>query len=283
MKKRIIYSNNTVLSDLTDELNNFHSGETDITFVAAEDAIYIGSNLPFNHFYCKMGSTVNVETSVMTVTLWDGETWQAVAELNDGTELAGATFGQSGYIEFVPDKNENWTREDTVDADDTESITGLGNVKIYDKYWVKITASADLTVNLTIAWIGQIFSNDDDLDSEYPELLETSIMSAIKSGKTSYQEQAVRAATLIIKDLKRKNIILDKNQILVREDLMLPSVSKIAEITYSILGDDYNDNKTVAKKEYIERLGSAFPIIDTNKNARVDVVESTPVFGNLFR
>ena len=283
MKKRIIYSDNTVLNNITDELNNYHTGETGITFVAAEDALYVGSNLPFNHLYCKMGATVNENASVMTVELWDGTEWQAVAELNDGTDLSGATFGQSGYVEFTPDKNENWTREDTVDADGTESVTGLGDIKIYDKYWVKITASADLTANLTIAWIGQIFSDDDDLDSEYPELLDTSLMSAIKSGKTDYQEQAVRSANIIIKDLKRKKIILDKNQILVREDLMLSSVSKIAEITYTMLGDDYVDNKAAAKKEYIERLNSAFPIVDKNNNARVEPVETIPDHGNLFR
>ena len=283
MKKRILYSDNAVITNLTDNLNNYNVGVSDVTFIALEDAFYIGSNLPFNHLFCKMGTTVNVEVSAMTISLWDGTEWQGVAELVDSTELAGATFGQSGYVEFVPDKNESWDREDTVDSNGNKYITGLENITIYDKYWLRITASADLTANLNIAWLGQIFSDDDDLDSEYPELLDTSIMSAIKSGKANYQEQAVTAAKVMIKDLKRNNSILDNNQILCRENLTLASVSKISEIIYTILGDDYNDNKSASKKEYTERLASSFPIIDTNSNGRVDIQESIVDHGNFYR
>ena len=283
MKKRFIYSNNSVLQNYTEEINNYHVGETTVTFVAAEDAFYIGSNLPFNHVYFLMGSTVNAETASMTVSLWDGAEWEPVAELIDNTSSSGATLAQSGFIEFVPDKNEGWSYDDTVTTDGNEEVTGLGDVTIYDKYWLKITSSADLTADLNIKWIGQIFSDDDDLGSEYPELLLSDMLTAIEAGKTDYQEQSVRAAGIIIKDLKRKNVIYDKNQILERDSLMLASVSKTAELIYAMLGDDYNDNKLAVKKEYSERLSSAFPIIDTNNNARTDMQETVPQHGFLTR
>lgn len=283
MKKRFIYDNNGTLQNYTEEINNYHVGETTVTFVAAEAAYFVGSNLPFNHVYFLMGSTVNAETSAMSVSLWDGTEWQAVAELIDNTSVSGATLAQSGFIEFVPDKNEGWAYDDTVDSDGNEEITGLGGVTIYDKYWLKITASADLTADLAIKWIGQIFSDDDDLGSENPELLLSDMLTAIEAGKTNYQEQAVRAAGIMIKDLKRKNVISDKNQILERDSLMLASVSKTAELIYTMLGDDYNDNKLVAKKEYSERLSSAFPIVDKNNNARTDMQETVPQHGFLSR
>jgi hypothetical protein len=242
MKKRFIYSDNGTLKNYTEEINNYHSGETTITIVALDDALYIGSVLPFNHLYFKMGTTVNLNASLMTVSLWDGKEFNEVAELIDNTEVSGKTLAQSGFIEFVPDKQEGWSYEDTVNTNGVEKVTGLGSVKIYDKYWTKITFSADLTTDLTIAWLGQIFSNDEDLGSEYPDLVLSDTMTAIESSKTDYQEQSVRAAKIIIQDLQRKNVILNNNQILERSNLMLPSVSKIAEIIYSMLGDDYNDN-----------------------------------------
>jgi hypothetical protein len=279
MKKRFIYSNNGTLQNYTEEINNYHSGETALTFVAAEDAIFIGSNLPFNHIYVKMGSTVNANASTMSVSLWDGSDFNAVAELVDGTDC----FSQSGFIEFTPDKNESWSMEDTVDASGNGLITGLGDVTIYDKYWLKITVSADLTADLTIGWLGQIFSNDDDLGSEYQELLASDILAAIETGKTDYQEQAVRATGVIIGDLKRKRTLWSANQILERENLMLASVSKVAEIIYGLLGNDYLDDKLEAKKEYGERLGKAFPTVDTNKDGIASPTERAPQFGELFR
>jgi len=283
VKNRIIYNDNSTLVNYTEELNNNHSGETAITFVAAEDALFIGTTLPCNHLCFKMGATPNIVASIMTVSIWDGSDFNAVAELVDGTAAAGATLGQSGFIEFTPDKQKGWGYDDTVDASGTEVVTGLGNVTIYDKYWHKITASADLSAALTIAWIGQIFSNDDDLGSEYPDLVLSGTMTAIEAGKTDYQEQAIRAAKVIIQDLKRKNVIYNKNQIIVRDDLMMTSVSKTAEIIYGMLGEDYNDAKAAARKEYTERLSNAFPVVDKNKNAIPDRQEQKPFSGNLIR
>ena len=83
--------------------------------------------------------------------------------------------------------------------------------------------------------------------------------------------------------LKRKKVITHKNQILVRDDLTLPSVSKLAEMIYGMLGDDYNDDRLKVQKEYIYRLSTAFPVVDLNRNARVDRNENIPQHGRLIR
>lgn len=282
MKKRVIYSNNAVLTDFTENLNNFYSGETTITVVAAEDSILIGSSLPFNHIYIKLGSTVNANTSALSLKLWDGLAFEDVAELIDGTESGGATLAQSGFIEFVPDRNEAWNIDDTVDTNDNETVTGLGALTIYDKYWLKLSVSADLTADLNIAWIGQKFATDNDLGAEFPDLNRASVLSAV-TGNADWEEQHIKVAKIIIKDLKRKKVITHKNQILVRDDLTLPSVSKLAEMIYGMLGDDYNDDRLKVQKEYIYRLSTAFPVVDLNRNARVDRNENIPQHGRLIR
>lgn len=282
MKKRFIYSDNETLMDSTEVVNNYHSGDFTFSYITSEDAIYIGSSLPFNHLYIKLGSTVNAETSNMIVNLWDGKEWNEVAELIDGTEVEGITLSQSGFIEFVPDKNEGWSIDDTVTPSNKEEVIGLGDIIIYDKYWMKITFSADLTEEVVISWIGQIFSDDNDLEVEFPDLTRSTMISAT-TGNSNWEPQHVRSAQLIIKDLKIKGVIENKNQILNRDDLTLPSVSKVAEIIYGMLGDDYADDRNKAKKEYTERLSSALPVIDINNNARVDVKEVTPSNGILYR
>ena len=278
MKKRFIYSNNGTLEDFTTEVNRYESGTAVITFVSATDSIYVGSSLPFNHVYFKMGTVVNLITANMSISVWDGSDFNPVVEIIDETDA----LSQSGYVWFVPGKNEGWGREDTVDGNGAELVTGLGDQVIYDKYWLKIDFDTDLTPSLDIDWMGQLFSNDADLAVEFPDLVRANMLAAT-TGNASYEPQHVRASTLIIQDLKRKNIMLNKNQILVHEDLINTSIVKVAEIIFGMLGDDYEKNKTDARAEYIERLDNSLPVIDINGNARVEPKEEIPRYGRLSR
>lgn len=284
MKKRIIYNDNGTLSDLGNELNNYHANESTFSFVALQDYLYIGSNLPFNHLKVNMGTTVNVETSAMTIHVWDGTEWDGVAEVNDETDVSGATLAQSGFVTFVPDKNNGWAMDDTVKADGTtEEITGLGNVKIYDKYWLRISFSADLTAAVNLSWIGQIFSDDNDLKDEFPDFLLTDMLTAFETGKTDWNNQHYAAAKIIVKDLIAKKVIKSGDQILCKEDLYLASVQKVAQIIYNNLGDDYTDQYKAAEKEYKERLSKAYVMVDVDADGRLDKHEQTPFIGRLYR
>lgn len=281
MKRRIIYSDNDVLYDWSNSLYDQYSLTADFTAVAAEDSIYIGSSLPFNHFYIDI-SSANTGVSALSVEYWGGQEWEDVAELTDNTKVSGKTLGQSGFIEFVPDKNKNWSRDDTVNSSAVEVVDGLGGVTIYDQYWLKLTVSADLSY-VSLNWIGSQFSNDNDLKSEFPDLTRSAVMTAFESGKTDWNEQHRIAAVIIAKDLIAKNIIVDENQILTREDLTLASVQKVASLIYNALGDDYVDQFVAAEKEYLKRLSASYVKVDNNANARIDVQEQRPSVGMLYR
>jgi hypothetical protein len=255
---RIIYGDNGTLYDLSTELSNYHGGTfTFSDFVAAEDYIYIGNTVPFNNFYLKM-STASVASTTMTIEYWSGSSWTNVVEIIDETQ--GLT--QNGYITFVPDRDTAWDRSNT--SGQGQTITELSSVTIYDKYWIRISFNNDLTDNCIISWVGQKFSDDNDLGSEYPDLTRSSVLTAFESGKTDWEEQHVRAAEIIVKDLIAKQIIFNRGQILERNSFMLPSVSKVSEIIYNSFGDDYIDQKKASREEYSYRMQKSIYDIDSN-------------------
>lgn len=272
MKSRIIFSNNGVLSNYTVELNNYHSGTATLPIVATEDALFIGQRLPFNSLYFKF-STANTASSVMTISVWDGNQFRNVVETYDETSLSGATFGQSGYVSFVPDRQYSWGREDTQSSSGTEQVTGLGNVNIYDHYWVKITFSNNLDAGTTLSWIGTKFSDDNDLGSEYPDLVLSSTMTAWESGKTNWEEQHIIAAEKIAKDLKAKDYIIHKNQILNKDDFKDAAIYKVAEIAYSQMGPQFQQEKIDSKEKYESYMNKINPIIDKDIDGQIDTNE----------
>lgn len=274
---RFIYGDNGSISEFTSKVVNYKVDEYTFSYVAGQDYIYIGSDLPFNHFYIKMGSVVNAITSVMSIQYWDGQDWEDVAEVVDETEA----LSKSGFVTFTPDKRKQWQMESTNDQGNT--IADLSSVKIYDMYWILISFSTNLTANTGIKWIGNIFSDDYDLYSEFPIFNSSALKTAFESGKTDWQEQHIKAASVVIKDLKEKNIIQNAGNILKKEEFNLAAVSKTAQIIFGALGDDYTDDYISAKTEYGERIKNSKYSVDTNNNAILDVKEKDNQVGFMAR
>lgn len=264
MYNRFFFEDDTTLSDETKTLENYHSGTLTKTWVADEDALYIGSRLPFNHLYIKMGGTVNDISSVLTVEYWDGTEFQTAVDLLDETSPSGKTFSQSGFVNFSPDKDYAWSK------DDTENVTGLTTKKIYDLYWIKLTVSENLTASVIFSWIGQKFSDDNDIGTYYPDLLDSTLMGKFESGKSDWEEQHIAAASIIVQDLRAKGLIIERGQLVEREDLRLASVAKVAVIAYTPFDDDYSISLENAMKEYSHRINSYRPFIDEDLDGKAD-------------
>ena len=274
MNNRIIYSNNGVLEDCSVALNNYAAGAKALTFVAAEDAIYIGSRLPFNHIYFKL-STPSLTASTMSVRYYDGTTWVNTVEVIDETE----GFTKSGFVQFTPDRQSGWAMRSTNYAG--ESVTGLTSVVIYDLYWLKITFASNFTA--TISWVGNLFSDDSDLGVEYPDLVRPSTIANYKTGKTNWEEQHVRAAALLIDDLINKNVILGAGQILDWREFTNASIHKVAEFAFNAFGDDYVEQVISARKEYNERLSKRIYRVDRNNDAIETASEHHQTLGYFTR
>lgn len=267
-KTRILYSNNGTITDLTPDLNNYHGANFSMSdFTAAEDYLYIGNIAPFNHFFMKLAAS-NTENLNLTVQYWSGSQWRSVVEVIDETNgLTGSNF-----VTFVPDRDHAWIHADTNGTG--QQITGLTGVTIYDKYWIRISLSADPSTNTSLKWIGQKFSDDNDLSSEYPELISENVKASFEAGKTDWEEQHVRSAELIVAELIKAKIIYSKGQILERGTFMLPSVSKVAEMAYSNFGDDFLDQTNNARAEYKDRMQKGIYDVDLNSDAELDSFES---------
>ena len=282
-KTRIIYSDNSTLSDFTQPLGNYHSGTESMVIEAANDKLFIGSHFPFNHLYFKVG-TANTNTSAMTVKTWTNGTFDEVAELTDETLLSDASLGQSGFVSWVVDRSAGWGREDTQSESGTERVTGLGGKKIYDLYWIEISWGSDFSAGSSLSWLGHKFSDDNDLKTEFPDLLRSNTLTAFESGKTDWEAQHVLAADLVSDELIKMGAAIHENQILERDDFKLASVQAVAKVAFNAFGDDYNDNRDEAQNEFIQRMRLGIKrTIDKDNDANVDRHELDFNQGKLFR
>jgi hypothetical protein len=276
MNKRVFYSDNGILRDISVNLNKYDLIESEFTYVSGEDYIYIGSRLPFNSLYFKVIQE-NSDPANMYVEVFDGQSWQFVNELIDET----GAFSQSGYITFTPDRDSGWSMEDTSGGGDF--IPGLDSLKIYDKYWMRISFDADLTDPVSLSWVGHLFADDADLGSEYPDLVKTSVKTSFKAAKTDWEEQLVRASEVVIEDLMINRNIIDSSQLLDRYDYRSATIQKCAEIIFNAFGDDFVDQKQRAREEYQRRLSIPYKKIDTNANGIEEVSEARNGQGWLSR
>lgn len=216
------------------------------------DYVYVGSDFPFNHFYLKVLVGANV-TAEMSIEYYSSN-WQSVVDIQDET----LGLSNEGFVEFTPDKNNNWQMKDS------EKINGL-TFKAYDKYWTRISFDSPFTA--TLDFCGNKFSDDNDLYSEFPVFDNADYKTAFKTGKTSWEEQHIKAAEIIIQDLKKKNIIFGKEQILDRNVFLGASVQKCAELIYNAFGNDFITQKEQARTEYGRRLDLGQFNIDSNNDA----------------
>lgn len=275
-KMRVLYKSGSTITDITTGVKRYETGNESLAaLTASTDAIYIGQEHPFNHLFFRF-NTANADASNMTVKIYDGTEFVDVAELIDETSLAGASFGQSGYVTWQPDRDEaGWQ------WDDTDDITELNTVKIYDLYWIEITFSANLTAGFDLKWLGNLFCNESELYAEYPFFNRSNIKSVFSA--TDWEPQCVRASELLIKEMQRKNLLTYQGQILRRNELILPSVPKVAEVIYAAMGDDYNDDMLKARNKSDERLHSGIFKLDKNRDGDLNQFEQKKQSGYLKR
>lgn len=268
INQRIIWSNNGTLVDCSAELNDLFSGTKTIDLVYNQDAIYIGSDLPFNHRYFKV-SSANAVSSTVTVQTWDGSTWNNAVDVIDQTASSGATMAQSGILSWTTDRIESWAREES-----TENVTGLTTLKIYDLYWVKLTWSASWTGTTALAYVGHKFGNDNLLGAFYPDLSRSAVKTAHTSGKTNWDEQQVMASEAIITKLRKDRVITSGSQIFSWEMLQAAGVHKTAEIIYGSFGEAKQAEREVARKAYEEEMNPGiFTNQDLNADGHIDETE----------
>jgi hypothetical protein len=280
VNNRVIFENNTTLTDLSINLNDVFAGSETVDIVAADDYLYLASDLPFNHRYF-MVSTANDAASVVSVSIWNGSEWvEAVDVLDQTKNSSGHTLANSGIISWTTDRNKSWAKEET-----TENMTGSGltTLKIYNMYWVRLAFSGNLKATTALKYVGHKFSNDYNLKGYYPDLGRSTVMTAFTAAKTNWDEQHVLAAEEIIRDLKKKGEIFSASQIMNWEQFADAAVHKVAEIAYSAFGKDYEERREKAFDNYVDALDKVTFDLDKNANGKREQAEAKPSFGRLVR
>jgi len=245
---RVLF-NNTEITKQIERLDTTNYAMTCTT----TDYIYIASDFPFNHLFFKLGTTKNAIASAMTIEYWGSSKWNEVVELRDETN----GLFTDGFVEFTPNKNEGWSSEEL------SSTVGLTTV-LYDKFWVRISFSVNLTAAVSLSYLGHKFSDDSDLFAEYPIFNNSDFLTAFQAAKTTWEEQHIKAAEMIALDLTKKSVIIAKEQILERRKFITASVCKVAEIIYTAFGNDYTEQKKAAREAYYQRLDLSQYSIDSN-------------------
>lgn len=271
-----VFFKDSVITEITNKVNRYKSGTYDLTIVPG-NYIYIATDFPLSHLYVKLGAIVNAVSANMSIQYWSGKAWSNAVNINDYSE----SFSQSGFIEFTPDRRASWDMDDTNGGNN--QVTGLETITVYDQYWTRISFSASLTTNIAIEYIGSMFSNDDDLYAEYPLFNDSNFLECFENGKTTWEEQHVKAADLIVQELIRKNIIIGSEQILDRNILMPAAVCKVAEIIFNAFGKDYVDQLQRCKEEFKNRIDLSKFVVDINNNAIKDAKENEATQGWLSR
>lgn len=248
VNQRVIWENNTTLTDISLEMNDLFSGTKTIDFVTADDYIYIGSDLPFNHRYFQI-SSANAVASVASVAIWDGSTWNNAVDVLDMTAVSGASMAQSGVLAWTTDQNKSWAQEET-----TENISALSTLKIYNLYWARLSWSASWTGSTALAYAGHRFADDNLLGGLYPDLSRAAVKTAHTSSKTTWNDQHVLAAEMIVAQLRKERVISSGSQIFSWEMFQLAGVHKAAHIIYSAFGEAKKEERDQAKIQYDEAM-----------------------------
>ncbi len=240
-------------TDISVAVSDFRAGSYGMTCLTT-DYVYIGATAPFNNIWIDFTSPASPAVGTPIIEARFGQQWKPVVDIMDQT--AGMSI--SGRISWSLSYLSGWEK---TPKSETVGITGSN---VYDRYWLRISWPVDFEAD--IAYIGQKFSDDSILESYYPDLLKTDIMAGYKAGKTNWNEQHFMASDAILKDLRKRNIIVDKSQVFDWQAFEEASCHKVAEIAYSAFGAAYNDHVIRARKRYEEEMNMKGMNIDTDLN-----------------
>lgn len=267
-KQRVIFSDNGTLYDISGELNDYRTGTYTLPIVAAEDALYVGCEFPFNHKYFDV-STANTSTAALgTISYWDGSTWRAAVDVRDETSTGGKTLAQDGAISWALDPDHNtWVRKD----DSTDLAALSTGPRIFDLYWLKITFGSNLYASTALAYLGECFNTDTELASYYPDTAKANLKTAWNV--SNWQGHAYQAAEEIVKELRRQSVLKRREQIMDASLFTIPAIHKAASIIYGGLGSAYRDAAALAEEKYRKSLDLNYFEVDADGSGTVDPVE----------
>jgi len=248
-------------------LDNQEEGVTLIPAITAADTLYFAQYFPVNNMYFHMGSTANATGGDITIEYWDGTNWRSAVDILDATKVSGAVLGRSGIIQWSPYIDYSWRPVN--DTEDSNSPDELNSLRIYNSYWYRATFPSGLDAGTEIKEITYTFTNDsilDDIDIEINEFL-TSFDSS--GSKTDWIDQIITASKMLMTDLKRRGLVMNRGQILRFDDVVMPATYRTLDLIYQNLGPSYMKRRQELRVLYEEALDIERFTLDKDGNAFV--------------
>lgn len=265
--QRILYSDNGTITDKSLVWCDYMA-DTDLAVLTKdEDAIYIGSLVPFNSIYFDV-SVANDVAASLSVKIWNNRTWESAVDLIDATSTSGKTLAKSGVLKWTTQELKGWTSENY-----SYDITGLETTEIYNLYWIKITSTATLKLTTAINYIGHRFASSSDLYSLYPDLNNSVQMAAYKTGSTDWNEQMLNASEFIVRDLIGRGIIKSGFQLFDYTRFKNACIHKAAEIIYNAYGQAYTDIRNDCRKAYFDDINNGRYSVDITQDGVLESKE----------
>lgn len=252
-----------VVTDISSLVTDVNHAGTSVT-LGTSDAIFIGTPLPFNALYLRLGSTVNTNSANLALSFWDASTFRAFLSVQDGTKTTTKTLTKSGIVQLIV-KDEYMPC-----SNDSQYITEIGTDGYYDLYWTKITVSAAATA-VNILYIGQLFlESDEALYLEYPDLKFDQYKKAFSATKADFIDQRIIATDRTISELIAKNVVRQPQEFMDWRVMKEATMHKTAELIYKALGVKYKEDAIAANKSFLAAINvKMFGFGDLTKSRRV--------------
>lgn len=238
-----------------------------------DDYLYVAQNFPFNNLYIRTGTTVNAVAGGLTIEYWDNKSWRSAVDVLDSTSVSGVTLARPGVVQFSPQRDFSWVN--LSESNKNNAPTEIQSLTIYDCYWLRIKADNGITVGSEIQEIGYTFTDTQQLDNIDIEISE--FYESFASGKTDWITEIMTASKMLLIDLKRQGLVVDRGQILRFDDVFMAGTYKTLELIYMNLGPSYQDKRSDMRSLYDAALNIKRFTVDTDSDGRVarDEIKNT--------
>lgn len=258
----VVYSDGVTETNYSADAQNFKRDSFEIT-LAPTDFIYVGFYKVINALYFQL-QVANTISSSLNVEYYSTSGWSSL-EISDDTK--GLT--RSGFV--------TWYRpEDAAPL----SVSGI------EACWVRVSVN-DAIDPVTFQAINLVFSDDNDLSSETPALVDPCFY---QTGQTSHILYHVSAKNYIMSRLRSLGYIkhtangeanITEWDILDIYELRQASTYYTIAQIYFNLSDTPDDQYWTKYKEYEQKFEEAFSLgrlrIDVDDDGQVDPTEKRPI------
>lgn len=264
-------------SNFTDLSLDNQNDSTNIDLaLSTTDYLYIGQYYAFNNFHIHL-DTANATSANLDIEYWDGTQWRDCVDILDGTKVSGATFAQSGVIQYSPDPDYSWNR--VSDTSESYAPTEMQTLNIHEMYWLRLKPSANIDASTDAFVISYAFTTTQQLNDHDIEI--STYYDRFASGKTDWIKEIKTASRYLVADLRRKNIIQDPAQILRFDDVSLACEWRTLALIYHNLGRSHADKKESAMAMYndFNSIGARTKDLDGNAQVDLDEIKSSQRYG----